>query len=357
MILKKTISAFAFTAVVLLAGCKKDTPNDLPILDVKVVSHSPVTNTTNVALDKVISATFSETMDASTFNNLTFTLKKGTTTVIGTVAYSGVTATFTSASPLTQNTVYTVNITTGVKNTAGKALTENVSWNFTTGTSATGLAVVNLGAAANYVILAKTAINNIPTSAIVGDIGLSPAVTSNITGFSLVDALGYSTSSQVIGRIYASDMLVPTPVNLAVAVSNMTTAYNDAAGRTAPDFSELGAGNIGGKILIPGVYKWTNSVTIPSTIVISGSASDVWIFQIQGTLSVSSSVNIVLSGGAKAENIFWQVNGETTLANNSNFKGIILSMSGITLKTGATFAGRALSQTAVILDSNTVTQP
>ena len=356
MILKKTITAIALTAVVLLAGCKKDVIEQ-PIVGVKVISHSPATNASNVALNKVISVSFSEAMDAATFNNQTFTLKQGTNTVIGTVYYSGITATFTPAAPLTPNVMYTVNITTGVKNAAGLALTESVTWSFTTGLNASGLSSVDLGTAENYVILAKTAINNIPTSSITGDIGLSPATTANITGFSLANAIGYATSAQVTGRVYAADMLVPTPLNLTLAVSNMTTAYNDAAGRTSPDFSELGSGNIGGKILVPGVYKWTNTVTAPSGVVISGSASDVWIFQIQGNLNVSSGVNITLSGGAKAEHIFWQVGGEVILGTSSNFKGVILSNTGITLKTGATFTGRALSQTAVILDANTVTQP
>jgi hypothetical protein len=356
MMIRKTITALVLTTVVLLSGCKEEEIIQ-PNAEVRVISYSPAKNATNVALSKVISANFSETMDVNTFNNQTFTLKQGSNSIIGTVAYSGITATFTPAVPLSPNVVYTVNITTAVKNAAGKAMAQNVTWNFTTGINIAGLSSVPLGAAGNYVILAKTAINNIPTSAITGDMGLSPAATSYITGLALVDATGYATSDQVTGRVYASDMAVPTPINLTTAVSNMTTAYNDAKGRTSPDFTELGAGNIGSKTLVPGVYKWTSTVTAPNSFVISGSSSDVWIFQISGNLTVGSGVNIILSGGAKAENIFWQVAGETTLGTNSNFKGIILSMTGITFKTGAVFTGRALSQTAVILDGNTVTQP
>ena len=356
MILKKTIYALIFTAVTFLAGCKEEIINQ-PILYIRAISHSPAANATNVALNKVISVSFSEAMNASTFNNLTFTLKQGSTTIIGSVEYSGITATFTPASALSPNTVYVVTITTGVKNTTGKSIAENIIWNFTTGTNATGMAAVNLGSAENYVVLAKTALNNVPTSFITGDVGISPATTDNITGFSLVDEIGYATSNQVTGRVYASDMLVPTPLNLALAVSNMSTAYTDAAGRTSPDFSELGSGNIGGKILVPGLYKWSNALSVTSGIILSGSERDIWIFQIQGNLTISSGVNMTLSGGAKAENIFWQVAGETILGNNSNSKGVILSMSGITLKTGANFTGRALSQTAIILDANTITQP
>jgi hypothetical protein len=137
----------------------------------------------------------------------------------------------------------------------------------------------------------------------------------------------------------------------------MVTAYNDAAGRTFPDFSELSAGNIGGKTLVPGLYKWTNSVTMPSDVTISGSAADVWIFQIAGNLTMSSAVHITLSGGALAKNIFWQVAGQVTLGTTSHFEGVILSMTGISLQTGASMNGRALAQTAVTLDANTVTKP
>ena len=152
-------------------------------------------------------------------------------------------------------------------------------------------------------------------------------------------------------------MADPTPINLTTAVNNMITAYNDAAGRPSPDFSELGTGNIGGKTLTPGLYKWTSSVTMPSAVTISGGANDIWIFQISGNLNMSAAVNMTLIGGAQAKNIFWQVAGEATLGTTSHFEGVILSMTGITFQTGATIKGRALAQTAVILDANTVTNP
>ncbi len=362
MKIKKTITALSFAAVVLIAACKKEnTPTPIPITTTtknpEVMSKSPVGNSTNVALNKVLSVSFSETMDASTLNNTTFTLKQGATSIMGNVSYSGLTATFTPTVPLVHNRVYTAYITTGVKSAAGKALVSDVSWLFTTSTNASGLAIVNLGTAGNYVILAKTAINNNPTSAITGDIGLSPAATSYITGLALTDATGYATSSQITGHAYAADMVTPTSSNLTTAVGDMITAYNDAAGRLSPDFLELATGNIGGKTLVSGLYKWTNTVTAPVDFVISGSSTDVWIFQIAGDLTISSGVNLTLSGGAKPENIFWQVAGEVTLGTTANFKGVVLSMTGITLNSGATFKGRALAQTAVILDANAVTQP
>lgn len=322
-----------------------------------VLSTNPLNNATGVDNNKVVSLSFSEEMDPLTITASTFTLKQGTTAVTGTVAYSGTKATFTSASKLAVSTVYTATITTGAKDLAGNALAANTVWSFTTGTVAAALGTVNLGSSINYVILAKTAITNISTTAITGDLGLSPAATSYITGFALTDATGYATSAQITGKIFAADMAAPTGINLTTAVEDMITAYNDAAGRPFPDFNELSAGNIGGKTLAPGLYKWTNTVTAPASFSISGSATDIWIFQIAGDLSVSNAVNVTLSGGALAKNIFWQVAGEATFGTTSHFEGIILSQTGITFRTGASLKGRALAQTAVVLDANTVVKP
>jgi hypothetical protein len=364
MNIKKITTLLGLAAILFFAGCKDDdddktSPNTNPntAINPTVEATSPADNADDVALNKIVSAGFNQAMDATTFNSTSFTLKQGTSSIAGTVTYAGLTATFEPSAALTDNTTYTATITNAVKNTSGKAIASDVMWTFTTGINATGMNKVNLRSAENFVILAKTAINNSPTSNITGDIGISPAAASFITGFSLVSATGYATSSQITGRAYAADMASPTPTNLTTAVSDMITAYNDAAGRSNADFNELASGNIGGKTLVPGLYKWTNTVIAPKNLVISGSATDIWIFQIAGDLTVSSGVNITLSGGAKAENIFWQVAGEVTIQSTANFKGIILSMTGITLQTAAVFNGRALAQTAVILDANTVTQP
>ncbi len=327
------------------------------IIPPTVTISDPLNNATGVVRSKVIALTFSEAMDALTINTTTFTLKQGTTAVSGIVAYSGTTATFTPSNALESNLVYTATITTGAKDVAGNALAANTEWNFTTVATVSGLAAVNLQAAGNYVILAKTEISNIATSAVTGDLGLSPAATSYVTGFALTNATGYATALQVTGKIYAADMASPTGTNLTTAVENMLTAYTDAAGRPTPDFNELYTGNIGGKTLTPGLYKWTNNVTLPSDVIISGNATDVWIFQISGNLNMSAAVKITLNGGAQAKNIFWQVAGQATLGTTSHFEGIILSKTGITFQTGASINGRALAQTSVILDKNTVTQP
>ena len=337
-----------------IVGCKK---TDTTIKSPTVTSTSPSDNVTGVARNAEIAFTFSEAMDPLTINNTTFTLKQGETNVAGLVSYSGTTAKFTPAVELASMTTYTATVSTGAKNLTGKGLANKAVWSFTTGGSVGTLSAVQLGTAGNYVILAKAAINNSSTSAVIGDLGLSPAATSYITGFALTDATGYATSSQVTGKVYAADMAVPTPTNMTTAVNDMLTAYNDAAGRPSPDFTELATGNIGGKTLTPGLYKWTSTVTMPSDVNITGGANDVWIFQISGDLSMSSAVRINLSGGAQAKNIFWQIAGQATLGTTSHFEGVLLSMTGITLQTGASFKGRALAQTAVILDANNVTIP
>jgi hypothetical protein len=322
-----------------------------------VMILNPLNNVTGVPRNKALTVSFSEAMKASTINSSTFTLSEGSTAVAGVVTYSGTTATFTPSALLKSGTVYTAKITTGAQDVAGNALANMSEWTFTTSATASSLSAVDLGTAGNYVILAKTAINNSPTSAITGDIALSPAATSYITGFSLTNDIGFATSSQITGKVYAADMASPTPVNLTTSVENMITAYNDAAGRPSPDFLELATGNIGGLTLTPGLYKWTNTVTLPSDVVISGGSNDVWIFQIAGDLTMSSAVNITLQGGAQAKNIYWQVAGAVTVGTTSHFEGVILSMTGITFQTGASLHGRALAQTAVILDGNAVTQP
>ena len=359
MNLKSVLPVLAMLGAVFMGACQKDndpSPNPDPNVAPSVVSSDPSNNGTGVARNSVVNFVFSESMDPSTISESTFILKQGVTAVPGAVSYSGKTATFAPSSILAVSTAYSATITTGAKDLSGNPLAANVVKSFTTGGSSASLAVVNLGAAGNYVILAKSAITNIATSAVTGDLGLSPAATSYATGFALTNATGYATSSQVVGKIFAADMVSPTPINLTTAVNNMLTAYTDAAGRPTPDFLALGTGNIGGKTLAPGLYKWTNTVTIPSNITISGGADDVWIFQIAGNLTVSNAVNITLAGGAQAKNIFWQVAGTVALGTTSHFEGIILSNTGITFKTGASMNGRALAQTAVILDKNAITE-
>ena len=217
----------------------------------------------------------------------------------------------------------------------------------------TSIKVVNLGVAGDFAILSKSGITDVYKSSITGSIGASP-----ITGAAI-----HLTCPEVNGSIFTVDAAGPLPCRvtnpsmLTTAVSNMQTAYTDAAGRTNPSFLNLGAGNIGGKTLTAGLYKFTTAVVIPTNITISGSSTDVFIFQIAGTLKMSSAVRITLKGGAQAKNIFWQTSGAVTLGTTSHFEGNILTQTAINLQTGASVNGRLLAQTAVSLQQSTVVIP
>jgi hypothetical protein len=220
--------------------------------------------------------------------------------------------------------------------------------------------VINLLSAGNYVILAESGIDTTGTTAIVGDLGLSPAAASYLSGFSQIPGISagtvYSTSSYVIGKLYASDYTGgSTTAELSTAISDMGTAYL-ASGTQAADVNELGTGNIGGLTLGRGVYKWTTDVTIPSNLTLVGTATDVWIFNTTKQLDLSAATTIVLSGGALPQNVFWRVEMTTTLETTSQFEGIILDFTDIELRTGAGINGRLFSQTAVNLQSSTVIQ-
>ena len=216
-----------------------------------------------------------------------------------------------------------------------------------------GPAPVNLRSAGDFVILTKSGITDVPTSAVTGDVGTSP-----ITG-----AADLLTCTEVTGIVFSVDSAGPAPCSmknptrLTGAVLDMQNAYTDAAGRPNPDFTELRRGEIGGMTLAPGLYKWGTSVSLPTDVTLSGNENDVWIFQIEGNLIQSNGVSIHLKGGAKAKNIFWQVAGLTMLGTTSHFEGIILCKTLIAVQTRASIDGRLLSQTAVTLQMNKVTQP
>jgi hypothetical protein len=220
---------------------------------------------------------------------------------------------------------------------------------------------VGLGSSGNFAILAKSGISTTTGSQVTGDMGVSPIDSTAITGFSLSldSTTTFSTSIQVTGKIYAANYSEPTPTMLTTSVSNMETAYTDAAGRTIPDYTELGTGNISGMTLTPGLYKWSTPVLINTDVTLAGGPGDVWIFQIEGNLTVAGSASVLLSGGAQAGNIFWQVAGGTgvTIGTSAHIEGVILAQNAINMITGASMNGRLLAQKDVTLQSNAVTEP
>jgi hypothetical protein len=324
-----------------------------------VISTFPTNVATDVAININISATFSEAMLYTTIAPANFTLTDGTTEVLGSVTYDAPnkTAVFAPSTNLAAATNYTATVTTAVTDLSGHALAVDEVWTFTTALTGAGPAPVSLGTAGNFVMLAKTAITNVPASAITGDIGVSPAAESDITGFSQTDSVGYATSTQVTGAIYAADMTPPTPAKMTTAVSDMETAYTDAAGRSLSAVTELGGGTLAGLTLVPGLYTWSSSVNITTNLTLNGAANDVWIFQISGDLLLANSMQVVLSGGALAKNVFWQVAGYASMGTGSHFEGIVMSQTQIILGTGASMNGRALAQSQIVLDKNVVAEP
>merc|ERR1712238_112584 len=199
-----------------------------------------------------------------------------------------------------------------------------------------------------------------------GDIGTSPIAAAALTGFDLVldiSTTTFSTSPLVEGNIYAASYTAPTPAKLTTAISNMETAFVDAAGRSIPDHIELYTGDLTGAgvalsakpALTPGLYKWGTGVGFTGVVKFIGSSTDIWILQIAKDLTVEPGANIILEGGALPENIFWQVSGKTSIGAGAHVQGILLSKTAIIFDTGSSLTGRALSQTAVTMSSTTIT--
>jgi hypothetical protein len=221
---------------------------------------------------------------------------------------------------------------------------------------ASAATTVNLGAAAPFAVLAGSAVTDVPTSAIHGDVGLSPAAGSNYSGL---------TQSQVTGTIYSTNASGPTgyvenPGLLQTAKSNLTTAFVSAQGQLPTQTFVTGDNQLGGKVLTPGVYAFgaaaTANITAASPLVLNGSG--VYIFQASSSLVTASGSVVELENGANACNVFWTVGSSATLGSGSTFVGTLMALTSATLDSTATVSGRILAQTAAVtLDANTITVP
>ena len=218
-----------------------------------------------------------------------------------------------------------------------------------------GSECVDLGAAGPFVILSTSGITDVPTSPITGNVGSSP-----ISGAAIL-----VTCAEVTGTIYAVDAAGPAPCSvtdgprLTQAVNDMGTAFTDAAGR-APDAVNPTAGTLNtvdSAGAVPGVYNWNTGVDIQSDFTLTGSATDVWIFQLGGTLSQVANTNVILAGGALPKNVFWVVSANVVIGAGAHFEGVVLAQSDIQLVTGASVNGRLYAGTEVALDQNTIVRP
>ena len=258
-----------------------------------------------------------------------------------------------------------------------------------------GASCVNLGTSANYVILDEATVTFTPTATtttvptITGNIGLSPAAASFMTGFALAldPAKCFSTSTRVTGKLYAADYssvngcataTTDTATILTAAVGDKNAAYSAAAAKATSggglptggpkECPGVGAmsdvnnaltagGGFPSTGLPAGVYTCGVNITIPGNLTLNGNATDVWVFKTTGTLAQANATNVFLTGGALPQNVFWQVTGGVTIQGTAHMEGVVLSASNIQLITGATVKGRLLAKTGVLMDSNTVTQP
>ncbi len=310
-----------------------------------VLSTIPINLQINVKVNQTLSATFSEVMNPTTINNLSFILEQGANNITGLVSYSGTTASFNPTDDLLPNTTYKATIKTLAKNLSGVGLVNDYVWTFTT-TGPSGPLVVDLSCVSDYAIIAGSTVTNTGPTIVNGDLGLSPG--SSVSGF--------PPGTVINGSLRIND----SKTNSAKLC--LTAAYNDAAGRTL-DVVVVSDGQLGGKTFEPGLYMSAPGsfaiIGSDFTLDAKGNVDAVWIFQMpSSTLNVGNGINVILANGAQAKNIFWQVGTSATIGTTAQMKGNILADQSITIETGASLLGRALTRiAAVTLDNNAITKP
>jgi len=334
----------ALLGLTLITGCSDDEPNG-PAADTTaptVLSTNPINGATGMAL---INVTFSESMSSSTIGLTSFTVKgPGATSVAGSVSYDAAhnRALFVPTNDLALSTVYTATITGTAKDQAGNAIANQYVWSFTTFDATIDQLPVVLESTADFAIIAGSTIASTGATFIAGAVGLSPGTA--VTGF----PPGIMSGASHVGD--------PGSIQ---AKLDLTSAFTSAAGRSSGVVTI--AGNIGGMALPSGLYKSTSGLEISSgdlTLDAKGNSSAIWIFQIASTLVTTTDRRVILSGGAKASNVYWQVGSSATLGATSSFSGIIMADQSITMNTGASLEGRAFARTgAVTLNGSTIVTP
>ena len=336
-----------------------------------VVLVNPVDTGTAVCINKTVNATFSEAMDPLTLTTATMTLAPSSNlnaAVVAVVSYDAAAkiASINPSANLAPSTAYTATVfggTVGVKDLVGNALAADKVWQFTTGTSECQTPVA-LGSSSNFAILASAAITNVPTSVISGDVGLTPDTGANITGFS-----SPASCPEIGGHLYAVDGAGPAcalidATLLSNAKADALTAFIDAtgAGRGTPTPVTT---DLAGLTLYPGLYESLTTLDFSAggilTLDAQGDSNAVFVIRSASAITTLGTSQVVLSGGAKASNVFWTAGSSITLGTNSIMKGSMLAGTSITLQTGANLEGRALTQgssaAAITCDTCTITVP
>ena len=342
-----------------------------------VILTDPLNNATNVQLNKVVTATFSEVMNPATLNNATFTLKNGTILVPVTFGFTGPMVSFTPTTGLLPNTTYTATITTGAQNPAGVGLTDNYVWSFST--SGNSIVVPIIGSLDDIAGFGGNAgITNQGINTVINNGGIATTAASTlITGFhdGLTGDIYTETPLNVglvTGGIYTAP---PTPGNATTfaiaqqALLDANALYISISPAAMPGGIDPGAGELGGLTLAPGVYK-SNSGTFNIsngnlTLDAQGDPNAVWVFQTAAGLTVgiagpTGAKSIILINGASASNVFWQVGSSAVIngAGGGVMVGTIVANSGVTLSTAGNAVqtvlnGRAISLVASVTMVNT----
>lgn len=352
----KNIQLFATLAIVsvfLFAACKKDTFVEVPGVCPIVISTTPANDATGVSLNQIITVTFNEAMNPATITQASF-IVQGAGPIAGTVSYTGTTATFTPSDALTPNSTYTARVKTSVKDLTGNALQADYVWSFTTGTG-----FVDLKSVGRFGIIGGVSVNNNAGKSEIHnmDVGVIPGLRASITGF--------PPAILVNGAIYApDDITVPgVAAMLLQAKQDLTEAYLFAEKSVFPA-PVVVSGDLGGTTLLPGNYKSLSTLLIQSgdlTLNAQGDTSAIWVFQIASDLTTIGGAggNIILSGGAQAKNVFWQVGNSATIGDFTAFKGTVLALTSITMKSGATADGRLLARngSVVLTSTNIIRKP
>jgi len=346
----------AFLLAVAMAGCSDSDKSTggatSPLTPPTVTSVTPPDGSTGACLTTPVTATFSKAMNPATINSpaTTFTVSGPGGNVSGTVNYVVTTrvATFTVSTALTASTTYTATISTGVADTFGNHLAANKVWTFTTSAPCTSPGAIPLGTACTFGILGATpVVSSTGPTHVTGDVGISPAL--SITGF----PPGTITGAFFMGATSTA----------GTAQNDLTTAYNAAMNTPGGQAIPADIGNLP-RVFPPGVYKATTTLGITGDLTLDGSTNPngSWIFQVGSALTTAAGTTggvpnsrVILVGGAKQQNVYWQLGSAATLGTSSIFAGTIMAQTDIVLGTGATLNGRALARTGQVnMDSNPV---